>query len=282
MARGRDKAPHQAATRGGGFTGLPHTVQDSEAYRTLDVFSRAVLAGIIRRFNGRNNGQIFVSFDELCHDLNTTNRRAIGRSFVQLLDRGLIEVTAAPDRRHHKAREYRLTWISTTAGGRHVQATEEYRNWTPTRVQNHGDDVLPCGGFHGDDASPRGPFHGDDVSLKIRKYRAKSTNPFSGHGDDVSLHVNNHVGAAKQLPDNPLPRMAATPTNLVATLHQCERCGGSITFDKPARGQPKRFCSERCRKAAEVLRARERRAAANHNHDSSDGNVVMLKRGIAR
>lgn len=263
MGRGKEKAPHQAATRGGGFTGLPHTVQDSEAYRTLDMFSRAVLLAVVRRFNGRNNGEIFVSFDEISHDLNTTNRRAIGRSFTQLVDRGLLDVTAAPDRLHHKAREYRLTWINTTAGGRHVQATEEYRLWNPHVAQNHSDEASPTGVSHGDAVLPSRPILGDAALLRIAKSRGKSVEPVLVHGDAASLHVISHTRPAKQTDS---PPCVAPPTKSAGSLLQCERCGDPITFEKPARGKPKRFCSERCRKADEARRARERKRGLVEPH----------------
>lgn len=253
MGRGKDKAPHQASTRGGGFTGLPHVVQDSEAYRTLDPVARAVLLAVLRRFNGRNNGQIFVSFDEIGHDLNTTNRRAIGRSFAQLVQRGLIEVTAAPDRKHHKAREYRLTWISTTAGGRHVQATEEYRLWETPLAQDHGDEASPRGGFHGDAASPCARSLGDAALLRIAKSRGKSVGPDLDHGDAASLHVISHVGTAQQ---GHKTLSGQTPQKIGP--EPCEHCGAPVTYEVAPRGLPKRFCSTACRKAAERERAQAR------------------------
>lgn len=188
MARAKAKADQRAATRGGGFTGLPHAVQDSAAYRHLSLFGRAVLLEVLRRFNGYNNGKIAISFDDLADRLNTTNRRAIGKAFVELVQHGLLDVTAAPDRKHHKAREYRLTFVSTGDGARHVQATDDYREWQPP-AQNHGDDVSPRKGVHGDDVSPRRAIHGDDVSLRIANYRRKTVERQPIHGDDVSLHI---------------------------------------------------------------------------------------------
>ena len=61
MSRRKSKSDQRADTRGGGFTGLPHVVHDSDAYRHLDLWARAVLAQVIRRFNGYNNGKIAIS-----------------------------------------------------------------------------------------------------------------------------------------------------------------------------------------------------------------------------
>jgi hypothetical protein len=188
MARAKVKADQRAATRGGGFTGLPHVVQDSAAYRHLSLYARSLLFELVRRFNGYNNGRIGLSFEVACECLNTTNKRAIARAFAELVQHGLVEVMAAHDRKHHKAREYRLTFISTGDCNRHVQATEEYRNWTP-EPQNHGDDVSPRKRVHGDDVSLRRPIHGDDVSLRIAQHRQKSVVSPAIHGDDVSPHI---------------------------------------------------------------------------------------------
>ena len=260
MGSKKEKAPHQSSTRGGGFTGLPHVVQDSDAFRHLSFVARAVLLSVVRRFNGRNNGAIFVSFDEICHDLNTTNRRAIGRSFAQLVEHGLVEITAPPSRSHHKAREYRLTWINTTPGNRFMQATEEYRHWTPHQKKNHGDEASPMGGFHGDDVSPSARVHSDNVSLRIQNYRAKSGEPVLVHGDDVSLHVLRHTPEAQPGERSPLETLAGIPPKKSGAA--CEKCGEPFVGPKRSGANAKRFCSEKCRKALEHERARDRRREA--------------------
>lgn len=260
MGSKKEKAPHQASTRGGGFTGLPHTVQDSEAYRHLSMFSRAVLLSVLRRFNGRNNGGIFVSFAEICHDLNTTNRRAIGRSFAELVDHGLLEVTAAPSRTHHKAREYRLTWINTTPGGRFLQATEEYRSWTPQPNKNHGDEASLSGGFHGDAASPSRRFLGDAALLRIAKSRGISVEPLLVHGDAASPHVSSHIPPAQLGDIGSLTTLAGIPPKKSGAA--CEKCGEPFVGPKRNGANAKRFCSEKCRKALEHERARDRRREA--------------------
>jgi hypothetical protein len=169
--RKANQPDQRAATRGGGFTGLPHVVQDSLAYRYLSIYGRAVLMEMVRQFNGYNNGRIGLSFDMICLRLHTTNRRAISAAIVELIDHGLVDVGAAHDRKHHKAREYRLTFISTGNAKAHKQATDEYWTWTP---QNQGDDVSPRKAVRGDDVSPGPRGHGEDVSLKILRNRLKS------------------------------------------------------------------------------------------------------------
>ena len=287
MAGGRSKKerpPQRAATRSGGFTGLPHVVQDSAAYRHLSLWGRAVLLELIREFNGYNNGRLWISFDQLCDRLRTTNRRAIKAAFTELFSHGLVDVAAAADRRHHKAREYRLTFVATTVNEKHVAATEEYWSWTPALVQKHGNDASPRGGSHGDDASPRGLVHGDDVSLRIAQHRRKPPFTPPSHGDDVSLHIvkpcppalvtvrKGDNGPSSNPPNAGGDFFDAAEAVETEQPRACEQCGGEFELDRPDRAKPRRFCSETCRKRAERARAYARR---KHESEPTPAGAIM-------
>lgn len=133
MAKRRTQTDQRADLRGGGFVGLPHCVFDSEAYLALDVYARAVLNEIIRRFNGYNNGSIAVSQAELMRRLETKNPRRVIEAIRSLVEKGLIDVPFNGHWKQGKAREYRLTFVST---GKPPQsfypATNDYRTWKPT------------------------------------------------------------------------------------------------------------------------------------------------------
>jgi hypothetical protein len=131
-SRGRRgaKSDHRADTRGGRFVGLPHVVVESEAYRHLSPIERAVLVEILARFTGYNNGEIAISYRELAHRLNRKNEAPFGPAVAKLIVHGLIDIATEARWKDRRAREYRLTFISTTDGaGRHVAATNEYRSW---------------------------------------------------------------------------------------------------------------------------------------------------------
>jgi len=136
MGKRKAKAEHRAVTRGMGFTGLPHVVQDSPAYHKLNDRARAVLFEIIRAFNGYNNGHIGISVRKIAEKLNTQNYGSISRAIGDLIKHGLIDISTEGDRRQRLAREYRLTFVSTGENNRHVQATEEYRHWTPEKEKS--------------------------------------------------------------------------------------------------------------------------------------------------
>jgi hypothetical protein len=136
------KSDHRADTRGGRFAGLPHVVLKSEAYRHLSAMERAVLFEILGRFNGYNNGEIAVSFRELAHRLNRKNEAPFGPAIVKLMTHGLIDIAADARWKDRRAREYRLSFVSTTDGaGRHVAATNEYRSWVPEEESSTTDAV---------------------------------------------------------------------------------------------------------------------------------------------
>ena len=143
-SRGRRgaKSDHRADTRGGRFVGLPHVVFESEAYRHLSTMERAVLAEILARFTGYNNGEIAISYRELAHRLNRKNEAPFGPAIAKLIAHGLIDIVTEARWKDRRAREYRLTFVSTTDGNkRHVQATNEYRSWAPEEKSSTTDAV---------------------------------------------------------------------------------------------------------------------------------------------
>ena len=130
--RRRARSDHRADTMGGRFAGIPHAVIESEAYRHLSAMERAVLVEIVARFSGYNNGEIAISYRELAHRLNRKNEAPFGPAIAKLIGHGLIDIVTEARWKDRRAREYRLTFVSTTDGaGHHVQATNEYRSWVP-------------------------------------------------------------------------------------------------------------------------------------------------------
>jgi DNA-binding transcriptional ArsR family regulator len=126
----KQKSPHQADTRGGPWLGIPHVVLKSDAFRHLPSFDRCVLLSIVLRFNGRNNGAIAVSYRQIAHDLDRKNQARIVDAIVTLFDHGLIAIAEEGQWIPRKARQYRLTWVSSGPEGR-LAPTNEYLDWRP-------------------------------------------------------------------------------------------------------------------------------------------------------
>lgn len=155
------KADHSAATRGGGWTGLPHCVQDSNAFKSLSLYARVILLEIIRKFNGYNNGEIALSQRELGHRIQSTNYRKIGAATAELMEKGLIDVRTNGVWKARMAREFRLTFVSTGSFHRPVAATNDYLNWSEG---NSDADHASANSDHSDDNASASGQKTDDIA----------------------------------------------------------------------------------------------------------------------
>lgn len=79
----------------GRFVQLPEWVQASEAWATLPPGPRALYIELKRRFNGKNNGEIFLSHRDAATAL-AVHRNTVGPWFRMLEERGFIFMTRAP------------------------------------------------------------------------------------------------------------------------------------------------------------------------------------------
>ncbi|MBV7265902.1 hypothetical protein [Erythrobacter ani] len=155
--RAKNKADHQADTRGGGWVGIPQCVMRSAAYVDLSLWARVVLKELCLQFNGFNNGSIVCTFDHLARRLGNSNRRAMSKAFAELMEHGLIDVTSDADWKGRKGREYRLTFVNTTPGGKFKAATNDYKDWVKPKPKASKT------------SSPKKPIFGDHVSLARSK-----------------------------------------------------------------------------------------------------------------
>ena len=132
----KQRADHRADTRGGPLSGFPHVVADSLAYLSLGPFERAVLAEILRRFNGYNNGQIAITYEEIGNRLKgrnagRPNNARVARAVARLVGHGLLAEPQPASWVERRSREYRLTFISSGKGPLIQAATNEYLSWKP-------------------------------------------------------------------------------------------------------------------------------------------------------
>ena len=74
------------------FIQIEHWVYDSEAWQSLKPGPRALYLALKRRFNGGNNGDIFLSHRDAASALNV-GRDTVGKYFTELIERGFIIVT---------------------------------------------------------------------------------------------------------------------------------------------------------------------------------------------
>ena len=193
MGGKRKQADHRADTRGAALSGLPHAVADSAAYLSLNPFERAVLGEILRKFNGYNNGDLAITYEEFGDRLKGLNKcrphnRRIADAVAALHERGLIDEPTPHSWLQRRARRYRLTFITSGKGPPFKSATNEYLRWTP-RVKNDGDAGSPETPRSGDARSPRGSGTGDAGSPGNLKNGSFACDQSSSSGDAGSLVI---------------------------------------------------------------------------------------------
>lgn len=88
--------PHNRGKKGAGrHVQLPEWMQACEAWASLKPGPRALYIELKRRFNGKNNGQLFLSHRDAAEAINV-HYNTIGPYFAELENRGLIAMTRGP------------------------------------------------------------------------------------------------------------------------------------------------------------------------------------------
>ncbi len=90
------RRPSRRNRRGSGrHVQLAEWLQASEAWATLRPGPRALYVELKRRYNGANNGEIFLSHRDAAKAL-CVNRNTVTGYFAELQERGFIRMTQAP------------------------------------------------------------------------------------------------------------------------------------------------------------------------------------------
>lgn len=90
------RRPYKRGKRGAGrFVQLPEWLQASEAWATMKPGPRALYVELKRRFNGNNNGEIYLSHRDAAKALSA-HRNTVGGWFDELESRGFIRQTTGP------------------------------------------------------------------------------------------------------------------------------------------------------------------------------------------
>lgn len=91
-----NRRTYKRGKRGAGrFVQLPEWLQASEAWATMKPGPRALYVELKRRYNGFNNGEIFLSHRDAAKALSV-HRNTVGGWFDELERRGLIRQTTGP------------------------------------------------------------------------------------------------------------------------------------------------------------------------------------------
>ncbi len=123
------KQPYKYRKKGvGRHVQLPEWLQSTQAWDTMQPGPRALYIEIKRRFNGSNNGEIYLSHRDAAKALNV-HRNTVGAWFNVLQERGFIFLSTPPYLGPNgigKASKWRLQELPTQDG---KPATKSFVQW---------------------------------------------------------------------------------------------------------------------------------------------------------
>jgi len=123
------------------FVRIDRYLINSEAYRSLSVYGRALLVEIKHRYNGRNNGEIVMSVREAASRLGASIPTA-QKALRDLEARGFIRATVkgAFTLKHRQASLWALTDVPVSD----ALPSKEFMRWRPTlKFKTQCNDVVP-------------------------------------------------------------------------------------------------------------------------------------------
>jgi hypothetical protein len=130
------------------FIQIEHWVYDCEAWQSLKPGPKALYLALKRRFNGHNNGELFLSQRDAAKELSV-GRDTVGKYYADLQDAGFIVQTVGhclgPSGLGQSAK-----WALTEYPLNRASATKEFMSWkkqNPRRKIQHslaGKSNTPC------------------------------------------------------------------------------------------------------------------------------------------
>jgi hypothetical protein len=133
------------------FIQIEHWVYDCAAWQSMKSGPRALYLALKRKYNGGNNGEIFLSHRDAADDLNV-GRDTVGKYYAELQKKGFIQQTVGhylgPSGMGQAAK-----WALTEYPLNRAAATKEFMSWkkqNPRRKIQHslaGKSNTPCRKF---------------------------------------------------------------------------------------------------------------------------------------
>lgn len=104
---------------------------ESEAYRSLSCYARALLIEFRMLYNGDNNGEIYMGVRQMMRALNVGQKAAV-KARDELVDRGFIRLTTEGSFKL-KVRHATEWAITNEPVGSAILPTKEYMSWQPAQ-----------------------------------------------------------------------------------------------------------------------------------------------------
>ena len=164
------------------FWMLTYSMATSAAFRSLGGAALKVLVELRCKFDGTNNGELFLSYKDAAEKLGL-GRASIHRAFAELQDKGFVRQTRAGHWYSHRAATWAVTDRPIQAG---EPAPNDWRRWQP-RKQNS----VPIRNQEAPHGSATEPRNADRSVLEPRN------GPFEALDGSVSeLHLHFTKGGA--------------------------------------------------------------------------------------
>ena len=106
------------------YWNLPYSMMQSAAYRLLSGPAVKVLHELRSRFNGYNNGRIFLSYEDAASQL-ALSKSTVKRAFDELQDVGFLKLVKLGSMHGRRASEWLLTFENQDG----VKATHDWKSW---------------------------------------------------------------------------------------------------------------------------------------------------------
>jgi hypothetical protein len=126
--RGRGVDQRGDSKREGQYFALSYSMAHSAAFRSLSGGALKVLVELRCRFNGGNNGKVFLSYQEAA-DMLGMSKSTAARAFAELKEKGFIRLARPGHFYGRRAAE----WILTDCAHAGHPATRDWQAWRRTR-----------------------------------------------------------------------------------------------------------------------------------------------------
>lgn len=134
--RGRGVDQRGDSKREGQYFGLSYSMAHSAAFRSLSGGALKVLVELRCRFNGGNNGKVFLSYQEAAVVLGMS-KSTVARAFSELREKGFIKQARPGHFYGRRAAE----WILTDCKHEGHPPTRDWQAWRPQRQPKNGKSV---------------------------------------------------------------------------------------------------------------------------------------------
>ncbi len=140
----------------GQYVNLPYAMLKSQAWRSLSGNAVRLWCELHTRYNGGNNGNIHLSFNEAA-DILGLGKATVQRAYEELQDKGFLVLEQEGSWYNRLAHEWRLTTKSVQTRSGKQTPSNDWRQWRPVKTER---------GFETDpSASSVVPFENPKTSL---------------------------------------------------------------------------------------------------------------------